>query len=337
MNNLGGIDKLSWYDLVVYNVGFDWISVIVFMIIVSMLTKYMFEKNYSLRRTILVHLIFSFFINYFVFLFAASLTFLFGNGTFNGIFENLSLTHFFIVVEVNFLIYFSMLGIILTYYFIEKANKIALQKANLQASLSQAKLNYLIAQINPHFIFNTLNSISSLIDIDKEKSQDMITNFGDLFRAILDLKNENLIPLRKELKMLSKYMEIISVRFKDDFEYEANIQENVYDILVPALLIQPIIENSFKHGYSLNVTHLKIELNIYRNKEFLHLTVENNGEPLQHGINNLSNSGIGLRNIYDRLETIYGDGFYFSMENKEGELGVCTEVKIPISTNVGVL
>ena len=117
---------------------------------------------------------------------------------------------------------------------------------NIFPCAQPTNLNMLKAQLHPHFIFNTLNSISALVEIDKEKSQNLIADFGDLFRDILEFKDENLIPLRKELEILDKYIAIISVRFSDHLSIEKEIENDVENELVPHMLLQPMVENAIK-------------------------------------------------------------------------------------------
>ncbi|WP_298754987.1 histidine kinase [uncultured Psychroserpens sp.] len=229
----------------------------------------------------------------------------------------------------NVMIYFSMLGIIYVYYYLIRIKTIEQQKVKLETQLVHSKLNMLKAQLNPHFVFNTLNSISSLIDIDKEKSQDMITDFGDLFRDILDLGNKNLISLKQELDMLKKYIDIISIRFSDHLSFEEVIDNELEEALVPVMLLQPIIENSIKHGYSYNSTELSVILRIFKDSQYLHIEVQNDGQPLQQPFNDTIVTGMGIKNIEDRLKTLYKDNFSFKVENIKDNQGVKTSIMIP--------
>jgi len=323
---------LSWGELFNYGVFIDWIVVIAFMAFISFITKIMFEKwgAKGWKKIIWVHLFFSFFIGYVIFFVTAVITFLIGEASFSEALSYVSFNHFVAVVEVNFLVYFAMIGIINVYYYIKKVRNIELQKAQIETHLANANLNMLKAQLHPHFIFNTLNSISALIEIDKEKSQNLIADFGDLFRDILDFKDENLIPLKKELALLDKYIAIISVRFSDHLSIEKDIQKNIENELVPHMLLQPMVENALKHGYGYNTTELKVTLKIYKHTEYLHIEIEDDGEALTQSFEELLENGMGLKNTKDRLKTLYGNNAEFIVENNKDNKGVRTFIKIPL-------
>jgi len=323
---------LSWGELFNYGVFVDWIVVIVFMAFISYLTKLMFEKwgASGWKKIIWVHVFFSFFIGYVIFFVTAVITFLIGKASFAEASRYISFNHFVAVVEVNFLIYFAMIGIINVYYYIKKVRNIEVQKAQVETHLANAKLNMLKAQLHPHFIFNTLNSISALVEIDKEKTQNLIADFGDLFRDILEFKDENLIPLKKELDILDKYISIISVRFSDHLSIEKDIQKNVEDKLVPHMLLQPMVENALKHGYGYNSTELHVMLKIFKKENFLYIEIENNGQPLKQSFEELLQQGTGLKNTQDRLKTLYGNRAELIVENTKGNTAVITFIKIPL-------
>lgn len=322
---------LSWGQLFNYGVFIDWIVVIAFMAFISYLTKLMFEKwgAQGWKKIVWVHLFFSFFIGYVIFFVTAVISFLIGEASVAEASRYMSFNHFVAVVEVNFLVYFAMIGIINVYYYIKKVRNIEIQKAQIETHLATAKLNMLKAQLHPHFIFNTLNSISALVEIDKEKSQNLIADFGDLFRNILDFKDENLIPLQKEIALLDKYITIISVRFSDHLSIEKNIETDVENELVPHMLLQPMVENALKHGYGYNTTELKVILKIYKNAEYLFIEIENDGELLTQSFEELLQSGTGLKNTQDRLKTLYGNEVEFTLNNNSSN-GVVTFIKIPL-------
>ncbi|MCZ4319308.1 histidine kinase [Aequorivita viscosa] len=323
---------LSWGQLFNHGVFIDWFVVIGFMAFISYITKLMFESwgAKGWKKIIWVHLFFSFFIGYFIFFVTAVISFLIGDISLAETSRYISFKHFVAVVEVNFLVYFAMIGIVNVYYYIKKVRNIELQKAQIETHLATAKLNMLKAQLHPHFIFNTLNSISALIEIDKEKSQNLIADFGDLFRDILDFKDKNLIPLYRELALLDKYIDIVSIRFSDHLLIEKYIDNNVKNTLVPHMFLQPIFENAIKHGYGYNTTELKIKLKIYKDSNYLYVEIENDGEPLTAAFEDLLPNGTGLKNTRDRLKTLYGNDVKFSVENNKNDKGVFTFIKIPL-------
>lgn len=228
--------------------------------------------------------------------------------------------------NLNFLAYVGFVTIIYSYYYIQKAARIETQKAKLSQQLQNVKMQALKSQLNPHFLFNTLNSISSLIKEDTHKAQHMIGNLGGLLREVLLVKEENMITIGNEMTILNKYVEIMQTRFSDHLLIEIVIEKKTEDALIPSMLLQPIIENSFKHGYSYDLTDLRVNLSIYKVNKWLIIQIQNNGMPISLTDND---SGFGIRNIQERLETQFGDNFVFSFSNLENSLGVQTKIKIP--------
>jgi sensor histidine kinase YesM len=226
----------------------------------------------------------------------------------------------------HFLIYFINVFIIYTYYYVNKTNDIELEKANLQRQLSDVKVNILKYQLHPHFFFNTLNSISQLIEVDKKLAQNTLADFSDLLRDIVYLKDTNFLNLGKEIDILSKYLAIMSIRFSDDLKINIDVQEGLDDILIPSLMIQPILENSFKHGYSYENTSLKIDISIKKNNENLEIIIKNNGERLPEKVS----YGTGLKNTDERLKSLYNENYKFSIENNLDNTGVITEIIFPV-------
>jgi len=170
----------------------DWFFVMLFMIVISIIVKILFEKI-NTKPFIFIHFILSFFLSWFIYFWASMTMYLVGITSFKEALKNVSFYHFMRNIDVNFLTYFSMLGIIYAYYYIKKIKKIEIQKTNLKAQLTETKMKVLTEKLHPHFLFNTLNSISSLIDINKKNAQNTIADLSDLLREILELKEDHLI------------------------------------------------------------------------------------------------------------------------------------------------
>jgi LytS/YehU family sensor histidine kinase len=247
--------------------------------------------------------------------------------------KTVSFGHFMSVIELNFLVYFSMIGIIHVYYYVKRVKQMEQQKSKLESHLANSKLNALKAQLQPHFIFNTLNSISSLIEEDKERSQNLIADFGDLLRDILANTDQHLIPLEHELAILDKFMAIMDIRFSDHLVFETRIDPGLGQALVPHLFLQPLVENAIKHGYSMNHTTLKVVVDISRDGDILRVQVSNNGKPLSGSLETQLRRGTGLQNTRDRLETQFGPEFRLDLRNQENGKGVVLEVEIPFQMN----
>ncbi|TDN81601.1 histidine kinase [Salegentibacter sp. 24] len=240
-----------------------------------------------------------------------------------------SLDRMIYVIDLNFLIYFAMIFIIYTYYYLKQVKESEKQKMQLESQLINTRMKMLSSQLQPHFLFNTLNSISALVEMDAKKAQDTIADLSDLLREILYSGDNYQVSLRKEVRMLDYYLNILTLRFSDHLVVEKQIDESLMDHLVPSLILQPIIENSVKHGYSYHNIHLKIKIEIFKENKNLVLRVSNNGKSLTEEQEALLKKGVGISNIKDRLLTLYGKKAQFKIRNKE--IGVETIIKIPFS------
>jgi len=165
--------------------------------------------------------------------------------------------------------------------------------------------------------------------MDAKKAQDTIADLSDLLREILYSSENYRVTLKKELRMLDYYLNILTLRFSDHLIIEKKIDERLLERLVPSLLLQPIIENSVKHGYSYHNINLKIIIHVFRARNYLVLSVYNNGKSLTEKQEALLVKGVGISNIRDRLHTLYGRRASFKIRNKEN--GVETLIRIPFS------
>ncbi|MEP1032961.1 histidine kinase [Ekhidna sp.] len=186
-----------------------------------------------------------------------------------------------------------------------------------QKELNAAKLNALQMQLHPHFLFNTLNSITSLIDIDPKKAQKMLTQLGFLMREILEQDKKHLIPLESEMEYVKAYLEIEHIRFQDRLALDFSIDENVSHAQVPALLLQPIIENAIKHGISKRPNGGEISVYASRTNGSK-VTIEIANDYMEaNGDQKLEGYGIGTSNVSKRLKQMYGDEQTFN-QRQEG-------------------
>lgn len=228
--------------------------------------------------------------------------------------------------DFNFFLYFSMVAIVYVYYFLKGQNAAEIKESNLKTQLLDAKMNSLQYQLQPHFLFNALNDISSLIDLSKEKSQNAIADLSEMLRETLSLKDIKFISLEKELTILKKYLDIEKMRFDDKLNYRIHIDDQTNNQKVPPLILQPIVENSIKHGFSYQCDHLKIDITAKKVNNQLELKVSNTGALLE---NDMANYGTGINNVINRLETIYEGNFEFQLKNLANGEGVMTRIRIP--------
>lgn len=198
-----------------------------------------------------------------------------------------------------------------------------------QQRLNEARLAALKSQINPHFLFNTLNSVSSLIRTNPEEARNVVYKLSSILRRLLR-KTDNLSPLREELSFIDNYMAIEMVRFGDKLRFRKEIDPDTLDMLVPSMLLQPIIENSIKHGLSSKIDGGVIWVRSRLENARLHLTVEDDGVGIPEAkLATLFEQGIGVSNVNERLKVLFGNDYRMWIESKAGE-GTRTGIEIDV-------
>ncbi len=229
--------KSTWYQIIFQNIIFDWIVVLAFMTFIASSTKRLLDKNVSWKKIFSIHLVLSIVIGIVIRVLGDFHRYFLGEISFSAYNPQESITRMVNVMEKNFLIYFAMVFIIYTYYYLQQVKNAEKQRSTLEKQLIQSRIKMLSSQLQPHFLFNTLNSISSLMEMDKKKAQDTIADLSDFLREILYAKDSPRIPLRKELETLDYYLNILNVRFSDHLEIQKDIQPEVLDINVPSLIL----------------------------------------------------------------------------------------------------
>ncbi len=219
--------------------------------------------------------------------------------------------------------------ILLGFDYYERFRHQATLALQLESQLSQAQLQTLRMQIQPHFLFNAHNTIAMLVRRGRHNAAvDMISGLSDMLRTSLTRESQQLIPLHEEVDLAEKYLNIERARFEDRLSVDIEVQPTIRDALVPNLILQPLIENAIKHGIgrALSGGSLKISARATGNR--LHLQVWNSGPHLPEDWRIERCEGIGLRNVTQRLEKLYGNECCFELTNCEN--GVAAEVYIPL-------
>jgi two-component system LytT family sensor kinase len=197
-----------------------------------------------------------------------------------------------------------------------------------QRLLMQARLQALTSQINPHFLFNTLNSVSSLIRTDPHQARLMVLKLSRILRRLLR-KHENYSSLRDELDFIEDYLSIEVARFGEKLRFEKEVEAESLDMLVPSMLLQPLIENCIKHGLSSKIEGGTIWLKTQRKDGRLHLVVEDDGVGIPEAqLAKLLEKGIGVSNVNERLKVLFGADYRMWIDSHSGK-GTRIEIEVP--------
>ncbi len=204
----------------------------------------------------------------------------------------------------NLLVYWVIVAVSFAFDYSRKYQERQLRSAELEKRLAQARLEMLRMQLNPHFLFNTLHSISSLMHQDTEAADRMMARLSDLLRAALESSDTQEVTLREELEILSRYLGIEQIRLGDRLTVDMNIAPDTLDARVPNLILQPLVENAICHGIQPHAKPGHIELRSQRLDGSLLVEVCDNGGGLSKGAP--AGEGVGLSNTRARLQTLYG-------------------------------
>ncbi len=214
---------------------------------------------------------------------------------------------------------------------LESRERLAYQQtetARLNEQLSKAQLSALRRQIEPHFLFNTLNAIAGLVREKRDSDAiSMIAGLSDFLRRVVEDSDRQQVPLEEELEFTQRYLDIQKVRFAERLQFRVDVPGELLPQPVPSLILQPMVENAVKHGIAKRVQGGEIRIAAARANGKLTLTVYNDGPSLPAGWETTS-SGIGISNVRTRLKSLYGDGFELNLENQEPG-GVEVSVSVP--------
>jgi two-component system, LytTR family, sensor kinase len=227
----------------------------------------------------------------------------------------------FFSLDYGMIVYWLLLLIDYTVEYNRRFRAEELKASKLETQLAHAQLNALKMQLQPHFLFNTLNSISALLHQDAEAADRMVARLGELLRLTLDNSRTQEVTLEKELDYLRSYLSIEEIRFQERLSVEIQIEPAVKKLLIPNLLLQPIVENAIKHGISKQRKSGKIIIRAEKKKDRLWIQVQDNGPGAlfdeSSGI--VVKQGFGLSSTQARLLQYYGEGkFFFDISSAPG-------------------
>jgi two-component system, LytTR family, sensor kinase len=206
--------------------------------------------------------------------------------------------------------------------------------------LLHARMEALQNQINPHFLFNTLNSISSLVRFDPDTAREMISKLATILRRLLN-STDSFVPLREEVEFIDNYLDIEVVRFGNDkLRVIKELSTDSLDVMVPSMLLQPLVENSIKHGLASKVEGGSIYLRSRLSGTGLIIEVEDDGvgmaaaQPMQ--AESVRGAGIGMANISERLQVLYGDTAHMTIDSHTGK-GTLVRIRLPLLQTAGAV
>lgn len=215
-------------------------------------------------------------------------------------------------------------------HYIDRSRKYELDRLKLQTTVKELELKTIKAHINPHFIFNSLNSIRALVDENPERARRAITELSNILRSSMHAEKMETVPLEKEMDIVKDYLALEQMRFEDRLHIEYHIDEDTLDQQVPPMMVQTLVENAIKHGISKLVKGGTIQIYSDFTNEHYELRVLNTGK--LDTTPNGNDGGFGLKSTQDRLNLLYGSQASFTIEDNANNM-VEVKVKLPLKFN----
>lgn len=234
----------------------------------------------------------------------------------------------------NLLIYWLIMGVYWIKDYYTEFKEQELKSTRLERNLTEARLQALQDRLHPHFLFNALNTISAYMEKDAKTARRMIANLAELLRFSLDHTKNQKISLAQELFFLDCYLEIEQMRFNDQLTVHRAVDPDAMEVQVPSFILQPLVENSIRHGINPRNAPGSVEIRIKPHNGQLHIKVKDDGVGLPESFIINGHSGVGISNTTERLKQIYGQEHHFSINNRPGNKGVVVDIKIPFHSTV---
>jgi two-component system, LytTR family, sensor kinase len=239
------------------------------------------------------------------------------------------LMNVYFMTDYGVMLYWLILLISYSFNYQRRYREGEVRATRLEAQLAQAQLQALKMQLHPHFLFNTLHSISALVHKNADAADKMIARLGDFLRLTLENSGAQEVSLQEELEFLKCYLEIERIRFQDRLTVQMDIEPQALDARLPNLILQPIVENAIRHGISQRTGAGRIEIEARRLNGTLHVQVTDNGPGLSSDSNtgSIVKAGVGLANTQARLKQLYGEEHRLDLSNAAtGGLTVILEI-----------
>ena len=225
------------------------------------------------------------------------------------------LESFPIAYMYRFIEYWIIFAILTALDYQKKYRDKQIELAQVEQQLSNAQLQALKGQLEPHFLFNTLNTISSLMEINVKNAQKVVSQLGALLRTALEKNKRTFIPFREELQFIKNYLDIEQVRFQDRLEVKYNIDAGAKEIQVPSLVLQPLVENAIRHGFAKSTGEGLIEVIASEDAEQITISIKDNGKGTTLSQEQLLAKNKGLKAVEERLKLLYKNQFSFTLNS----------------------
>ena len=238
-------------------------------------------------------------------------------------------------MDASLMVYAVIVGVSHAVAYYHELQERKLKAAQLETRLIEARLKTLEAELHPHFLFNTLHAISTLVHRDPESADRMISRLSDLLRITFDRSGEPKVSLKEEIEFLQKYLDIEQTRFQDRLTVSVHVEPEALDGEVPRMILQPLVENAIKHGIAGRSGGDNIRITAGLDGERLWMQVRDNGAGLQVRTLKALRTGIGLSNTRARLDCLYGRHYRLEFSDKHGGLSVLIEIPFQRVTAAG--
>ncbi|MBZ0199634.1 MAG: histidine kinase [Ignavibacteriaceae bacterium] len=231
----------------------------------------------------------------------------------------------FTAMNLSFVIFFWSL-IYFSAHFFENYKRVEIESLIWEAAVKDFELKTLKSQLNPHFMFNAMNSIRALIEVEPKKAQTALTKLSNLLRYSLKMERTETVPLEEEIKTVADYLELESIRYEERLTYSINVDPLSAKIELPPMMVQTLVENGIKHGISKKTQGGKIFVNSHIANSMLIIQIRNSGRISEEDIKH--SKGFGISNTKHRLNLLYGENASFTINNT-AEDEVLAEIKLP--------
>ncbi len=310
------------------------------------ITERISGKNYPFVVLVLIHLLIGIFFTFlhipiytsYIFIIHSFVPWMYGS-----VFEKMPditytdyiMTSLARVNHVYRLLYYSIIiAIHFAFDYFRKYSERELRASQLEVQLKEAQIRTLHQQLQPHFLFNTLNGISSLMYKSVDDADKMLTYLGDLLRISLERMNTQEVPLKDDIAFIERYLLIEKTRMGDRLIVKTNFHPDTLDALVPCMMAQPLLENAIKHGIAPNVRQGTIIATSWREAEKLFLQIEDDGNGLNKSLEENLTRGFGIKNTIERLKILYSNNYTLQFSNKEtGGLRVTLSIPFRMQTD----